>query len=277
MSKTKKSGLPENLNMRHDKHFVEILSAKSYGPSVRMIPIEKITPNPQQARSELGKIEELMDSIKEKGVLEPILVRPKGNLYEIIAGERRYIASKKIGLNEIPCIEMDIEDNEAMEIALIENLQRKDLDVFEEAEGLKALTDLYGYSHNEIAKKIGKARSTITEIINICRIPKELRTICMENDINSRSTLIEIAKQKKKEDMESLIKNIIQRDLTRMDTRELSKAIKGERKKTKRFIYNFVPKEKKNFKLRIEFKKQEVSKDEIIRILEEVINYLKNK
>ncbi len=277
MSKIKKSGLPEELNMRHDKHFVEILSAKSYGPSVRMIPLERITPNPQQARSELGKIEELMDSIKEKGVLEPILVRPKGNLYEIIAGERRYIASKRIGVKEIPCIEMDVEDNEALEIALIENLQRKDLDVFEEAEGLKALTDLYGYSHNVIAKKIGKARSTITEIINICRIPKELRKICMENEITSRSTLIEIAKQKKKEDMEKLIKNIIQRELTRLDTRELSKSIKGDAKKTKRFIYNFVPKEKKNYKLRIEFKKQEVSKEEIIGILEEIIRYLKKK
>jgi len=131
--KNKKTGLPDTLSLRHDKHFVDFIADRARGPTIRMIPINKIDPNPRQARSELGNIKELMLSIKNKGILEPILVRPKEGRYEIIAGERRYMASKRIGLNEIPCIEMNVEDNEALELALIENLQRKDLDVFEEA------------------------------------------------------------------------------------------------------------------------------------------------
>ena len=83
------------------------------------------------------------------------------------------MASKRLGLKDIPCIEKNVEDNEAMEIALIENLQRKDLDVFEEADGLIALADIYDYSHQQIADRIGKARSTITESINLSKIPKE--------------------------------------------------------------------------------------------------------
>jgi len=241
-----------------------------------MIPLQKIDPNPRQARSELGNIKELMASIKSKGILEPILVKPKEGRYEIIAGERRYIACKRIGLNEIPCIEMNVEDNEAMELTLIENLQRQDLDVFEESDGLRSLAKNYGYSHIEISKKIGKARSTITEIINVSKIPKELRDYCKKNNIKSRSILIEIAKQKNKESMYKLISEIKNRDLRREDTRELSKRLKGKTKTIKHFVYSYTPKED-FYRLKIEFKKHNVSKDDIINILEEVIKRLKSK
>ncbi len=275
MQKSKKTGLPDSVKMRHDTHFVELITSRPTGPRIRMIYIDSIDPNPRQARSELGNIDELMLSIKEKGVLEPILVRPKAGRYEIIAGERRYVASKRAGLREMPCIEMRVEDNEAMEIALIENLQRKDLNVFEEADGLKALADVYGYNHGEIAKKIGKARSTITEIINICKIPKEIRVFCINNSIVSRSTLIEIAKQKNVENMKRLVSMIKGRELSREDTRDLSKDLKGVQRKQKYFVYNFKPKEKASYRLRIEFKQETVSKEEIIEILKEVIKKLK--
>ena len=275
MQKSKKTGLPDSVKMRHDTHFVELITSRPTGPRVRMISIESIDPNPRQARSELGNIDELMLSIKEKGVLEPILVRPKAGRYEIIAGERRYVASKRAGLREIPCIEMRVEDNEAMEIALIENLQRKDLDVFEEADGLKALADVYGYNHVDIAKKIGKARSTITEILNICKIPKEIRDFCKQSNIVSRSTLIEIAKQKNIETMKKLVSMIKSRELSREDTRDLSKDLKGIQRKQKYFVYNFKPKETDNYRLRIEFKQETVSKEEIIEVLMELIKKLK--
>jgi ParB family chromosome partitioning protein len=275
MVKSKRTGLPESLDMRHDKHFVELISTRSYGPVTRMIPIENIDPNPRQARSELGNMDELMASIKSKGILEPILVRPKDNRYEIIAGERRYVAAKRVGLKEIPCIEMDVEDNEAMELALVENLQRKDLDAFEEAHGLKALIDIYGYTHAQISEKIGKARSTITEIINLSKIPKEIMELCKKHNIDKRSTLIEIAKLKNKEDMEHLVNEIVHRGLKRIDTRELSKKIKGKQvKRPQYFIYNYSPKDSK-YRLKIEFKKENVNKEEIIDILEKIINKLK--
>lgn len=275
MQKSRKTGLPDSVKMRHDTHFVELITSRTTGPRVRMISLNMIDPNPRQARNELGNIDELVQSIKEKGVLEPILVRPKAGRYEIIAGERRYVASQRAGNEDIPCIEMRIEDNEAMEIALIENLQRKDLDVFEEADGLKALADVYGYNHGEIAKKIGKARSTITEIINICRIPKEIRDLCAKNNILSRSTLIEIAKQKNMENMRKLVSMIKSRELTREDTRDLSKDLKGIQRKQKYFVYKYKPKETDDFRLKIEFKQENVSKKDIIEILEEVINKLK--
>jgi len=221
-------------------------------------------------------MKELMASIKSKGILEPILVKHKEGRYEIIAGERRYIASKRIGLKKLPCIEMDVEDNEAMELTLIENLQRKDLDVFEEADGLKSLAENYGYSHSKISEKIGKARSTITEIIKVSKIPKEIRDLCIANNILSRSVLIEIAKQKDKDAMYKLFSEIRERDLSREDTRELSKKLKGKIKRMRHFIYNYNPKAD-FYKLRIEFKKQNVTKDEIIKILEEIIRKLKKK
>jgi len=169
---------------------------------------------------------------------------------------------------------MNVSDNEAMELALIENLQRKDLDVFEEADGLNALVDMYGYSHKQISEKIGKARSTITEIISISKIPKEIRDICAEFSIKSRGTIIEIGKQENKDDMYKLITEIKKRELKREDTRDLSKKILGKEKKIDKYVYNYQEKDK-SFKLKIEFKKQRVTKDEIVEILEKLIKKLK--
>ncbi|MDP2915332.1 MAG: ParB/RepB/Spo0J family partition protein [Candidatus Aminicenantes bacterium] len=266
--------------MRHDTHFVEFISNKVAAPLVRMISLERIEPNPRQARSELGNIDELMNSIKSKGVLEPILVRPRGEKYEIIAGERRFVATKNVGLKEIPCIEMNVTDNEAMEISLIENLQRKDLDVFEEADGLKSLMDTYGYSHAQISEKIGKARSTITEIINISKIPFPVRKLCVNSSIDkNRSILIEISKLKDESEMKGMIEKIHERGLKREDTRDLGKLLKGKddgKKKPKYYIFNYSPKDDRSYSVRIEFKKESVSRQEIIRILEDLLSKLKS-
>ena len=115
-----------------------------------------------------------------------------------------------------------------MEIALIENLQRKDLDIFEEADGLNALIDLYSYNHQEVSEKIGKARSTITEILSISKIPETVRQIIKSSGVFSRSTIIEIARQKTEDDMMTFAQEIVDRRLTREDTRDLSKILKGK-------------------------------------------------
>jgi len=266
--------------MRHDTHFVDLISKRTAAPLIRMVSLDYIEPNPHQARSELGNIDELMSSIKSKGVLEPIIVRPKGERYEIIAGERRFVASKNVALKEIPCIVMNVSDSEAMEISLIENLQRKDLDVFEEADGLKTLIDIYSYSHAQISEKIGKARSTITEIINISKIPASIRKLCQTNSIDkNRSLLIEISKLKNEEEMKTIIENIKERGLKREDTRDLTKLLKGkepEKKKPKSYVFNYSPKDDRSYSVRIEFKKEFVNRQEIIRILEDLLAKLKN-
>ena len=274
MSKSKKSGLPDSIKMRSDMHYVDFLSSRTDSPVIRMISTKNIDPSPQQARTELGNLKELMASIKEKGILEPIIVRKKDERHEIIAGERRYIASKRLGLKEIPCIEMNVSDNEAMEIALIENIQRKNLNAFEEADGLKALSEMYGYSHEQIAVKVGKARSTVTEIVNISKIPEDVRNVCRENNIESRSTILEISKQKNKDDMYKLLYQINKRELKREDTRDLSKIIKGIQGREKPFVYNYVEKEKA-YKLKLEIKKAKVTREEIIVILEDILMKLR--
>jgi ParB family chromosome partitioning protein len=274
VQKARKTGLPDDITMRHDNHYIDLIEEKLHGPRIRMISVNKIDPSPHQARTELGNIEELMASIKEKGILQPIIVREKNDRYEIIAGERRCIAAKNIGLKDIACIEMNVSDNEAMELALIENMQRKDLGVFEEADGLNALADMYGYSHKQISEKIGKARSTITEIIGISKIPKGIRSLCEEFSIKSRSTIIEIAKQENEDNMYRLITEIKKRELKREDTRDLSKMIKGKEKKIDRYVYKYEEKDK-SFKLKIEFNQPRVTKDEIVQILEKLIKKLR--
>jgi len=281
VQKTKRSGLPETISMRHDPHFVEFISNQKTGPLVRLIQVEKIDPNPRQARCELGNIKELMDSIKTKGVLEPILIRPRGERFEIIAGERRFVATKNVGLSEIPSIIMDVNDSEAMEISLIENLQRKDLDIFEEADGLKALIDIYSYSHADISDKIGKARSTITEIINVSRIPASLRSVCRANGIDkNRSLLIEISKQKTEAEMKALVESIKDLGLKREDTRDLTKMFKdkesGKPARPKHYIFNYRPKDDRSFSVKIEFRKESVNRQEIIKVLEELLSKLKS-
>src|SRR4030095_12921797 len=154
-----------------------------------MIPIEKLAPNPGQPRVEIGDLSELVSSIQSKGVLEPLLVRPSdvGGRLMIISGERRYRASLEAGLTELPCIELDVDERDVAEISLIENLQRKDLTAFEEADGLQALAVRFGYTHEQIAKKIGKARSSITESLSLAGLPTDIRDLCRRADITAKS------------------------------------------------------------------------------------------
>ena len=283
MPKNKRSGLPDSIGMRHDTHFVDFISNKTAAPLVRMVPLDRIEPNPHQARSELGNMDELMASIRSKGILEPIIVRPRAGQYEIIAGERRFVAARTLGLKDIPCIEMDVDDNEAMEISLIENLQRKDLDVFEEADGLKALMDIYQYSHARISDKIGKARSTITEIINISKIPPEIRKLCHSASIDkNRSVLVEISKLGTPKDMQEAVENIKAHGLKREDTRDLTRLLKGKENaaavgRPKHYVFHYSPREDKTYRIRIDFKKETVSRSEIIRVLEDLLAKLKSR
>lgn len=190
-----KAGLPAGLKMRHDAHYVEQI-AKASRTVGRMIPIDKVFPNPEQPRSEFGNLDELTASIREKGVLEPLIVRPnEDGTFMIVAGERRWRASREAGLTEIPCIEMELDEQGVAEIALIENLQRKDLNIWEEADGLAALAEKFGYTQEQIAAKISKSRTTVTELLTIAGLPPEIRDRCRDAGISAKTTLLEIARQ----------------------------------------------------------------------------------
>src|ERR1700720_2080419 len=193
--------------MRHDAHYVESLTSYSGAAVGRMIRVDQIRPNPDQPRKALGDLRELTESIREKGVLEPVLVRyvPREDCFHIISGERRYHASRAAGLREVPCIEKTADDAETLEIGLIENLQRKDLTAFEEADGLQRLADHFDYTHDDIARKIGRARSSVTETMSLHVIPSEIRKICVESGIVSKSLLLQVSRQPTEKKMHEMV------------------------------------------------------------------------
>ena len=139
--------------------------------------IEEIVPNRKQPRKRFDEesIRELAESIKEKGILEPLLVRKSREAYELIVGERRWRAAQKAGLREVPVLLKDVSNQEALELALVENLQREDLGILEVAEGYRQLVDEFQYTHEELAKKIGKDRTSVTNTLRLLRLPGEVK------------------------------------------------------------------------------------------------------
>lgn len=275
MSSPRRIGLPQTIRMRHDPHFVDQLVAPR-GESVgRLIPIEDIDPNPAQPRQSMGDLTELTASIREKGVLEPLLVRKVGGGYQIIAGERRYRAALEAGLAELPCIVRESSDAETMEIALVENLQRKDLSPFEEADGLKVLAEKFGYTHEDMAEKIGKSRSTITESLSLTAMPEDVRQLCRLADIQSKSLLLQIVRQGEPDKMIALVEKLQHQGTTRAEARRLTKPeTKRGRGRPRRYVFKFQPRGKE-FSLALQFRKGQVEREEIIRTLEAILESLR--
>jgi len=262
------------MRMRHDTHFVDQLGRPGGAPVGQLIPIEDIDPNPNQPRHAMGDLSELIASVREKGILEPILVRPRGNRFQIIAGERRFRAAGEVGLAEVPCIVRETPDAEMMELALIENLQRKDLTPFEEADGLLTLKDHYGYTHDAMAEKLGKSRTSITETLSITAMPEDVRQICRLADIQSKSLLLQVVRQPSHQKMVSFIERLQQEGMTRRDARRIARETKGKAKsRPKNYVFRFQPKEKA-FSLTLQFRKAQVPREELVGALQAVIEEL---
>ena len=261
-----KRGQPTGLQMRHDAHFVEELSQHQPAPVGRMIALEKLDPNPEQPRVELGDLSELTASIAEKGVLEPLLVRPSSftGRWMIIAGERRWRAARQAGLTEVPCVEMNVDDGTVAEIALIENMQRKDLTVWEEADGLLALCERFGHTHEEVARKVGKSRSTVTEALSIAAIPADVREICRQADVSAKSVLLQIVRQPDEEGMRRLANQIASRGLTRDAAREVRRQEMGPRiaHEAKPYTFKYTS-PGKEFSLEVRFRRSSVDATEV--------------
>ncbi len=168
----------------------DVPEAAATGSGVRKAPIEFLRPNPRNPRKRFddAELEELAASIKERGVIQPVLVRPiprVADAYEIIAGERRWRAAQRAGQHDIPIIVADVGDREALELAIVENVQRADLNALEEAAGYAQLGSDYGYSHGDIARVVGKSRSHIANTLRLNNLPEHTRTLLAKGDISA--------------------------------------------------------------------------------------------
>lgn len=263
-------GLPSAVKMRHDVHYVDSLVFREGEVVGRKLPIHLISPNPNQPRKAMGELDALTDSIRVHGVLEPILVVQEGDHYQIVSGERRYLAAKAAGLEQIPCIVKNLNAQEILEVALVENIQRMDLHPFEEADGLSVLFDTYGYTHEQLAKKIGRARSSVSETLTLAQLSQRVRQAALDAQIQAKSTLVDIAKLKSEEEQLRLIARIARgagRSEVRNETRQ-----RGKRPKP--FVYKFRD-PGKTFSFQLKFKRSDVSTDELIDTLENILQSLK--
>ncbi len=275
----RKRGLPLRVKMRHDTHFVEELAVRHEIPVGKMAPLSAIETDPRQPRSVMGDLDDLAASIRDKGVLEPILVRPKkdgplevagGPIYRIISGERRYRAAQQAGLYEVPVIEMDVSEDEALEIALIENLQRKDLTPFEEAEGYRALAERHDYTHEEISGAVGKSRTVITESLSLLQMPTSVRDTVQALGIQSKSLLLEVLKAGDESEMIQMLEQVSRQGLSRDDLRRRLRKEKGRPTRRKPYIFKFRAPDK-TFSLALTFRQSEVDRGDLIRALEQIL------
>jgi ParB family chromosome partitioning protein len=192
--------------------------AQTDGRGVREIDIALIKPNPAQPRVQFDEdsLEELAESIRQRGVLQPILLRPVGKNFEIVAGERRWRAAQRARLHAIPAIVREIDESTTAEIALIENIQRQDLNAIEEAEGYRQLIKRHGHTQDEVGKLVHKSRSHVTNLLRLLELPEFVRQSLMTGDISMGHARAVAGAP----DPEALARLVIARDLSVRQTEE---------------------------------------------------------
>ena len=205
--------------------------APSEEGGVLYVSIDDIRPNSAQPRKTFDdeKLEELSASIERHGVIQPVVLRKLGKGYELVAGERRWRAARMAGLKEIPCIVKELSDEENMLLAIIENMQREDLNPIEEAKGLKAMTEKYGFTQEQVSTSLGRSRTYIANSIRLLKLPDEIQQYVSEGQMSAAHgrTIINIPdKQKQKEVADKIIRN----DLSVRATEKLADRIKDELK-----------------------------------------------
>lgn len=220
MAVKKKNGLGKGLDAIFAENDTEASSS-----STIMLRLDEIEPNREQPRKEFNEeaLTELADSIAQHGVIQPLLVRPiMGGGYQIVAGERRWRASRRAGLSEVPAVIKELTDNEVMELALIENLQREDLTAWEEALGYQTLIDTYGLTQEEVAKSMGKSRPAITNSLRLLQLPADVLEF-LKNGAISAGHARTLLGAKDENTMEQLAKQVVKEALS---VRELERLVK---------------------------------------------------
>jgi ParB family chromosome partitioning protein len=200
----------------------------------QQVPLSKLKTNPYQPRKvfRAEDLQELVHSVREKGILQPILVRKKGDQWEIIAGERRYRAAQKLGMLTVPAIEVTASDVESLELALIENLQRADLSVLEEAEGYQRLQEAFNMTQEQIAQKVGKDRATVANAIRLLRLAPEIKNLLASDQLTAGHARV-LAGLPTPQEQRKLADKIIHHGFTVRDAEKWLQNQKGPTKKIK--------------------------------------------
>jgi len=198
------------------------------GRTYFVCPIEQIRPNKNQPRKHFApeKLEELAASIREQGIIQPLVVAKKNGYFEIIAGERRWRAAQKAGVHELPVIIREVSDEAALELALIENIQRQDLNAIEEAQAYQSLVEHFSLSQEDVAKKVGKNRSTVTNSLRLLRLPDEVQRDIVEERLSMGHARALLALDSP-ELMEKIRREIVQGQLSVRATEELVRKLKS--------------------------------------------------
>ncbi|OWZ83482.1 ParB/RepB/Spo0J family partition protein [Natranaerobius trueperi] len=196
------------------------------------ISIESIEPNPHQPRKEFSeeRLDELAQSIKTYGIIQPIIVTPERDKYRIVAGERRYRASIKAGLTEVPVIKKDFTDTQMMQIALLENIQREDLNPIDKGEALKKLVDEHGLTQNQLSQELGIGRSSLANLLRLLQLDKFVREKVKEGELSEGHARCLISL--KAEDQKKVAKKILQQELSVRATENLVKQYTSNNKKS---------------------------------------------
>jgi ParB family chromosome partitioning protein len=269
-------GLPSR-KMRHDAHYVDAIVSRHDEPIGKLVPIELIDPNPFQPRSQMGDLAELVVSVKERGILEPLIVRvAMGGRFQLISGERRLRAAQAAGLQRVPCVEIDADDGEALEVALVENIQRRDLNAFEEADGLLALKERFGLTHEQLARKLGRSRPAITETLSLAAIPEPVRDLALKKNVLARTSLVQVARAGSREKMEAAVLRMASEGARPQEVAKERQDEQAPKGRPKHFAFRWAAPEK-TFAVQVKFKKSRVSKDEVIGALRKLLHQLESE
>lgn len=183
----KRGGLGRGLSaLMADVAMEQQEAGQTKGPVVKL-PVERLVPNPDQPRRYFDEtaLAELAASIREKGVIQPLVVRPKGEVYEIVAGERRWRAAQRAQVHEVPVVVREFTDTEVLEIAIIENVQRADLNAVEEAQGYRALIERFGHTQEKLAEVLGKSRSYIANLLRLLNLPEDVQVLVRDGKLSA--------------------------------------------------------------------------------------------
>ena len=224
----KKSGLGKGLEALFEENF------KINNKEIFFLDVSKIKPNKEQPRQDFNdeKLKTLAESIKNNGIIQPILVRElKEDEYQIIAGERRFRAAKMVGLKEVPVIVKNMEERNVTEIALIENLQREDLNPVEEAKGFLNLIKKYGLTQEEVAKKVGRSRSYVTNTIRLLNLPQEVIEEIKKGNLSSGHARA-LLSLKDEEEVKRMAVEVVEKGISVRDIEKIASFKRDESKKT---------------------------------------------